>query len=237
MIYSLLPKPVLHYILLFILVLGVSLKTTAQKYKIGERVELNIDAKGIWYKGFVKDAQGFQYNNGYYLVRLDNAIDATGSIEFTVGTSSYNLMRAEGTKGSSPAYNCSFGPPPGTFDKSSPASIALFKRIVYNKRSNAATGAGGNPNSIGLSFLSFNLAISYKNTVSIKPGRGAVRLNEYAPANATIYPATVKFIVCEDNNPGVSRKEIETKYEFFVDRFGEWNASQPWYMDKTTVLE
>jgi hypothetical protein len=64
-----------------------------------------------------------------------------------------------------------------------------------------------------------------------------VRLNEYAPANTSIYPATVKFIICEDNNPGITRKMIETKYEFFVDRFGEWNASQPWYMDKISVLE
>jgi hypothetical protein len=111
------PKTAISYFLFFILLVGSSFKSNAQKYKIGERVELNIDGKGIWYKGVVKDARGFQYNTGYYLVRLDNAIDAAGSIEFTVGTSSYNLMRTEGSNGSSPFSNCSFGPPPWHFQK------------------------------------------------------------------------------------------------------------------------
>ncbi len=229
-------KHIAPYLLLLIAFFASSLTSSAQKYKVGERVEVDVNGDGKWVKATIKEVNFGPYVNGDYLVRLD-APDAIGGIEYTFLSNHFNQIRAMGSTTNSITSNCSFGPPPGTFTNSSPASIALFKHIVYDKLNNFATGVPGSPVRIGLSFLSFETAKAYKNTVSVKPGRGAVRINEAAPADATVYPATVTYIICEDYHPGIKRKKVETKYEFFMDRFGKWNASQLGYVDKTTVLE
>lgn len=223
--------------LLLVLLLALSFPASAQKYKLNQRVELNVDDKGVWYKGYIKDVSGFESGNGSYLVHLDQGVaQYGGGTEFTVTPRYFTLMRPEGGTADTNPGNCTFGPPPGTFTNTSAASVALFKRIVYNRVNMLATGVGGNPARIGLTFLAFDVAKAYKNTVSVVPGRGAQRINDAAPPNAIMYPASIKYIVCEDYKPGIMRKMVETKWEFFMDRFGEWNASQATF-DKTTPLQ
>jgi hypothetical protein len=235
--FCLFQKSFRYSLLLLIFFTATALTTAAQKYKLGQRVELNVDDKGVWYKGYIKEVQGFESGNGYYLVHLDEGVPQYGGgTEFTVTTRYFGMMRPEGGKADPNPANCTFGPPPGNFTNSSPASLDLFKRIVYNRLNMLATGVGGYPKQIGLTFLSFDQAKAYKNTVSVVPGRGAQRINDAAPPNATIYPASMKYIVCEDYNPGITRKTVETKWEFFIDRFGEWTASKTAF-DKTTPME
>jgi len=232
----LLLKSVAPRLLLFTLCLGCSLAGSAQKYKAGERVEVDVNGDGKWVKATIKEVNFGPYVNGDYLVRLD-APDAIGGIEYTFLSHHFNQIRAIGSATNSITSSCVFGPPPGTFSDHSVASTPLFQYIVYNKLNNFATGAPGSPVRIGLTFISFETAKAYKNNVSVKPGRGAVRINEAAPADAMVYPATITYIICEDYHPGIKSKKVETKYEFFIDRFGKWNASQLGYVDKITVLE
>lgn len=229
------PKRLSSFLLVCFLL--TTLSSLAQKYKLNQRVELNVDSKGVWYKGYIKDVQGFESGNGYYLVHLDEGVPQYGGgTEFTVTPRYFTLMRPEGGAANTNPGNCTFGPPPGTFSKNAPASVPLFKRILYNRLNMLATGTGGYPARIGLTFLSFDVAKAYKNVVSVVPGRGAQRINDAAPPDATIYPASITYILCEDYNPGQQRKRVEAKLEFFIDRFGEWNASQGAF-DKTTPLQ
>ena len=225
-----------HFFLLLLFLLS-SLFATAQKYKVNQRIELNVDNKGVWYKGYVKEVQGGESGTASYLVHLDKGVDTYGGgTEFMVTPRYYGQLRAEGEAANPNPANCSFGPPPGTFTNSSPASVALFKRVLYNRLNMLATGVGGYPKQIGVSFLSFDVAKTYRNTVSVVPGRGAQRINDAAPPDAVMYPASIKYILCEDYNPGIMRKMVETKWEFFIDRFGEWNASKGSIYDVTTPL-
>jgi hypothetical protein len=197
----------------------------AQKYKVGDRVEVDVAGNGNWVKATIKQVNFGPYVNGDYLVKLD-APDAIGGTEYTFFNNQFNLIRVQGESTNSITTECKFGPPQGNFTDASPASTALFKRIVYDKVNMLATGVGGNPKRIGLTFKLVQNMKNYQNTVTVYPGRGAIRLNDAAPVNAIIYRATVKYIVCEDYSPGIARKMVETKYDFFIDRYGKWNASQ-----------
>jgi hypothetical protein len=234
---SALPKRLFISLLFLVLLLVTTLAVSAQTYKLNQRVELNVDDKGVWYKGYIKEVTGFESGNASYLVHLDQGVPQYGGgTEFSVTSRYFTLMRPEGGTANANPGNCTFGPPPGTFTNSSSASVALFKRILYNRVNMLATGVGGNPARIGLTFVSFDMAKAYKNTVSVVAGRGAQRINDAAPPNAIMYPASIKYIVCEDYKPGIMRKLVETKWEFFIDRFGEWSASQAAF-DKTTPLQ
>jgi hypothetical protein len=210
---------------------------TSPKYKVAQRIELNVDGRGVWYKGFIKEVHFAPNYAGYYLVHLDKGVDTYGGgTEFTVSNTYLNLMRPEGSTADTKPENCAFGPPPGTFTDTSPASVALFKKIVYDKQMMLVNGTMTRPVRIGITFLSFDVAKAYKNTVSIVPGRGAQRINDAAPPNAIIYPATIKYIICEDYNPGIQRRMIEAKHEFYISRFGQWTSSEGAF-DKISVLE
>lgn len=223
--------------LLFVISGGININSYAQKYKVGQRVELNVDGKGVWYNGFIKEVDFSPNYSGSYLVHLDKGVDTYGGgKEFAVTSAYFNLMRPEGSNAGTTPSSCYFAPPPGTFTNKSPASVALFKRIVYDKRMMFVNGTIGRPVRIAISFISFETAKPYKNTVSLVPGRGAQRINDAAPVNAIVYPATIKYILCEDYNPGIQRKMIETIHEFYIDRFGKWTSSEGAF-DKISVVE
>jgi hypothetical protein len=224
--------PLMLYIFSF---LGFSQTSIAQKYKVGDRVEVDVEGNGNWVKATIKQVNFGPYVNGDYLVRLD-APDAIGGIEYTFLSNKFNLIRLQGSNTNSITTDCKFGPPAGTFTDASPASTGLFKRLVYDKVNMLATGVGGNPRRIGLTFKVVQNTKTYKNTVTVYPGRGAMRLNDAAPVNAIIYSTTLKYIVCEDYSPGISRKMVESKYDFFIDRYGKWNASQTG-SSTVTILE
>lgn len=222
--YSLL-KTILPFFLLALALFANPTDSVAQKYKVGDRVEVDVAGNGNWVKATIKQVNFGPYVNGDYLIRLD-APDAIGGMEYTFLNNQFNLIRLPGSNTNSITTECKFGPPQGTFTDASPASTALFKKIVYDKVNMLATGVGGNPKQIGLTFKLVQNTKNYQNTVTVYPGRGAIRINDAAPVNAMIYRATVKYIVCEDYAPGISRKMVETKYDFFIDRYGKWNASQ-----------
>ena len=211
----------------------------AQKYKLNQRVEVNIDSKGVWYKGYVKDVQGFDNNNGYYLVHLDQGVaQYGGNTEFRITPDYYNLIRPEGSNNGINPANCVFGPPPGTFTNTSPPSVALFKRILYEKQFFFVNGRGDDdrPTRVGLTFLSFQNDKPYRNAAVADGQKNTMPINGAAPLNAAIYPATVKYIICEEHKVGIVRKIIESKHEFYIDKYGKWTSTDdPW--KKVTKIE
>lgn len=113
-----------------------------------------MDNKGVWYKGYVKEVQEGESETASYLVHLDKGVDTYGGgTEFMVTPRCYGQLRAEGEVANPNPANCSFGPPPGSFTNSSPASVSLFKRVLYNRLNMLATGVGGYPKQIGVSFF------------------------------------------------------------------------------------
>ncbi|MDQ6756896.1 MAG: hypothetical protein M3004_08165 [Bacteroidota bacterium] len=223
---NLVSKNLVPYLFLLILILGSNINANAQKYKVGQRVEVDINGNGQWVKATIKEANFNPYINGDYLVRLD-APDAIGGIEYTFTSAHFNQIRLPGNKTNSITSNCIFGPPPGTFTNNSSASNPLFKKIFYDKVNTVANGTINAPIRIGITYLSFDVSKPYRNDVSTKS----------VPLNGIIYPATIKYIICEDYNPGIKRKMVETQFEFFIDRFGKWNGAPKGYEDKITILE
>jgi hypothetical protein len=124
------------------------------------------------------------------------------------------------------SVTCSFTPPPGNFNGSSPASDALFQREIYDWYNRLVNGSLSRPTRIGIVFTSFNRNAAYKNTVVNIPGRGATRRHEGAPVNATIYPVKATFFVCEDYNGSVSQKQVNSDFSFFISKDGEWTCSK-----------
>jgi hypothetical protein len=85
-----------YFILLISFLTTTAFTSAAQKYKTGQRVELNVDDKGVWYKGYVKEVQGFENGTGSYLVHLDQGVPQYGGgNEFSVTNRYFGMMRPE----------------------------------------------------------------------------------------------------------------------------------------------
>ena len=168
--------------------------------------------------------------------------------EYTHFKYEFNLIRAVGDTKTGPPSEpdptvsqdavlpaCTFAPPPGTFNKDSKPSEALFKREIYDRYLWTVNGTTTAPKQVGLAFLSFKTGASYKNTVSVVAGRGAQRIHDGAPVNAIIYPVETKYLVCEEYSTGLSRKLVISKYQFFIGKDGEWTLSGDPYATTTPV--
>ncbi len=118
--------------------------------------------------------------------------------------------------------DCSFTAPPGDTSKTAKASEQLFKRKIYDRHNVLANGTGSAPLKVGVTFLSFQVSKPFTNIVRVDPVRGALRINDAAPVNATIYPVKSEHIVCEQYRDGTQRKRVENKYACFKNRDGEW---------------
>ena len=118
--------------------------------------------------------------------------------------------------------DCSFIAPPGDISKTAKPSEQLFKRKIYDRHNVFANGTGSAPLRVGVMFLSFQVGKPFTNTVRLDPARGALRINDAAPVNATIYPVKSEHIVCEEYRDGTQRKRVENKYACFKNRDGEW---------------
>jgi hypothetical protein len=118
--------------------------------------------------------------------------------------------------------DCSFVAPLGDASKDAKPSEQLFKRKIYDRHNMFANGSGTGPLKVGVTFLSFHMSKPFTNTVRIDPARGALRINDAAPVNATIYPVTSKHVVCEQYRNATTRQQIENKYACFKNRDGEW---------------
>lgn len=118
--------------------------------------------------------------------------------------------------------DCSFIAPAGDTSKTANPSEQLFKRKIYYIYNVLANGTGSVPLKVGVTFLSFQVSKPFTNTVRVDPVRGALRINDAAPVNATIYPVKSKHIVCEQYRDSTMRKQVENKYACFKNRDGEW---------------
>jgi hypothetical protein len=106
------------------------------------------------------------------------------------------------------------GPVPG----STRASEALFRQKIADNYTMQATATFR----IGVTFEQFSVGSPIRNTVSNRPGVGAVRVNEGAPVGATMYPVVSRHVVCEQGGSNVERRRIESDYYCFVTRDQEW---------------
>jgi hypothetical protein len=118
--------------------------------------------------------------------------------------------------------DCNFEPPAPKYANTAPFSVVLAKRNLYDGYSRKVNGTSMAPSRVGVNFLEFKALTPYKNTVRIDPGRGALRINDAAPPNVTIYPVKSVHIVCEVYTTGTTRYKVESEYDCFVDRHGEW---------------
>ena len=119
---------------------------------------------------------------------------------------------------------CTFTVPPGDTSKTAKASEQLFKHKVYDIYHILANGTGSAPLKVGVTFLSFQVSKPFTNIVRVDPGRGAYRVNDAAPANATIYPVKSEHIVCEQYRDRTTRRRVANKYACFKNRDGEWQC-------------
>ncbi|BCM89704.1 hypothetical protein IAD21_01551 [Abditibacteriota bacterium] len=104
-------------------------------------------------------------------------------------------------------------------------SEALIKSLLYERYS-FETDIGGlsSPAAIGVKYLSIRLGKSYKNTITVVPGRGAQRRNDAAPPYTTIYNFTAKYIVCRKYSDSVVRTQYESDFAAFKAKNGNWDC-------------
>lgn len=99
------------------------------------------------------------------------------------------------------------------------ASEALFKRKVadnYTQQTRA-------PYWYGVTFEQFTVGSSQRNAVSNVNGR-ALRVNEGAPPNVTMYPVSSVHVVCEQSPGQSERRRVESRYLCFVSANNEWTC-------------
>jgi hypothetical protein len=117
---------------------------------------------------------------------------------------------------------CPFNEPPGKVTRTSPASAALFKRVIYER-----AAAKINPESItapkrvGLTFTKFELGAAFKNTWT-SSRFGDKRLHTGAPLNAMLYPIKTTEVLCELHGDKVRRTITEEDRTCFKNRDGDW---------------
>ena len=131
-------------------------------------------------------------------------------------------QRAPKPEAAAPGANaaCPRTPYGGPVSGATSASDDLFKRKVADNY----TMKTRDPYWYGVTFESFSVGAPIKNTVSNQPGVGAVRVNNGAPPNATMYPVTSRHVVCEGAPTSSERYRVQSKYLCFVSRDNEWTC-------------
>jgi hypothetical protein len=120
--------------------------------------------------------------------------------------------------------SCPMIEPPGRVTKTSPASAAVFKRVIYEDMAAKVGGASiSGPKKIGLTFLEFEMGRAYKNTLTANR-IGDRRLHDGAPVGATIYPVKTKYVRCELYDREISRYVRQTNYACFKNSSGDWDC-------------
>ncbi len=108
------------------------------------------------------------------------------------------------------------GPVPGN----TTASEALFKRKIADNYTMATRA----PYWYGVTFEKFTVDRTQRNVVTNVPGRGATRVNEGAPANATMHPVSSVHVVCEQSPGQAARRRVVSRYLCFVSANNEWTC-------------
>jgi len=117
---------------------------------------------------------------------------------------------------------CSFLAPAGDTSRTAKASELLFKRKIYDIYHVLANGSGSAPLNVGVTFLNFQMNKPFLNVLRVDRARGALRINDAAPLNATIYPVRSQHVVCEQYRDATLRRRVENRYACFKNRDGEW---------------
>jgi hypothetical protein len=117
---------------------------------------------------------------------------------------------------------CPFVEPPGTVSRSSTASAALFKRVIYQRAAASVNPASVSaPKKVGLTFLAFELGEPYENTLTADRV-GDRRLHTGAPVGAMIHPVTTRELQCDLHGAQVRRTLTEVSRSCFKNRDGDW---------------
>ena len=95
------------------------------------------------------------------------------------------------------------------------AKAGIYERYGFNKDESIP---------YGVNFLEITPLGSYKNTVTVVPGRGAQRKHDGAPPNATIYRFHAKYIVCLKYSDSTVRKQYESDNVCFKANNGNWDC-------------
>jgi hypothetical protein len=132
--------------------------------------------------------------------------------------------------------NCSFNPPGREVSSTDNFSIELAKRKIYDTYAKNVNGTAVAPLKVGITFISFSTGQSYKNTVTIDAGRGAIRKYDGAPVGATLYPVFSKHITCEQYKDATERTSVEAAYVCFKNKDGNWTCPISGF-PKTTALK
>ncbi|HEX6189897.1 MAG TPA: hypothetical protein VFZ40_17605 [Pyrinomonadaceae bacterium] len=119
-------------------------------------------------------------------------------------------------------HGCPLNEPPGKVTRTSPASAALFKRVMYEKAAvRADPGSITAPSKVGLTFLKFEMGAAFKNTWT-SSRFGDKRLHTGAPLNAMLYPIKTTEVLCELYGDKVRRTITEENRTCFKNRDGDW---------------
>ena len=120
--------------------------------------------------------------------------------------------------------DCPMTFPPGTVTPSSSPTAATFKRVIYDREAARINpGSISAPKAIGLTFLSFQMEKSYKNTLT-STRIGDKRLYDGAPEGVTIYPIKTRELLCERVGSQVRRTVDEVSRNCFKGRSGTWTC-------------
>ena len=95
------------------------------------------------------------------------------------------------------------------------AKSGIYERYGFNKDENIP---------YGVTFLEVTPLGSFKNTVTVVPGRGAQRKQGSAPVGATIYRFHAKYIVCLKYSDSTVRTQYESDNVCFKANNGGWDC-------------
>jgi len=94
---------------------------------------------------------------------------------------------------------------------------ATVKQFITGREERAATGAGGSPDSVTVTFESINFGTTRTATVQ----------DQYdgVPKGETVYPMRVKYTPHRRWINGTKEDpEIYYSYDFYLNKYGEWDA-------------
>ena len=115
--------------------------------------------------------------------------------------------------------DCDVAPPGPKVADTDRFSIGLAQRKLYdNYQLSVRPGGLDSPLKVGVAWQSTKFVRSFTNSVDVQ----GYRINDAAPAGATIYRVSSKHIVCEQYRNSTERRQVESNYACFKNRDGEW---------------
>jgi hypothetical protein len=147
-----------------------------------------------------------------YALRCDPA-DGLSFMTYSVRD---DFVRSWNNATPAPTFECSFEQPPAVNKKTSPASAAVFKRVIYEleEMTNSKTR-------VGVKFETFQIGSPFKN-VYVNARNGL--LYSGFPQSATIYPIKTRFVRCTERLEDNLRLVFESGFACAKNRFGEWSC-------------